>query len=201
MKEISTVKELVEDKDLMKCIVEDLEDFDENSPVTYAVWAIGYTADSEITDTDMFIGEFIDPDRAIEKAKALTVADIVYQAAEENDGSEPANDVAYVSIEVETVVDDEEEGTMNVGTIYKRDLWLSEVEEDEYSEIVFLREADFTLLEDGSIEVPCEILMDFNKNDVVQFMFIEENKDSTPILTYKIISKTTSNKYICEFIY
>jgi hypothetical protein len=208
MKEVTTIKTLSEDKDLMKHVTEDLEDFDEETPVTYEVWAIGYTADDEITDTDMLIGEFADPDRAVEKAKVLTVADIVHQAAEEHDGSEPNTDVAYVSIEVETVVEDEDEGIMNVGTIYKRDLWLDgeygneeDAPEDEYSEVVPITEKDFTLLEDGSIEVGCSILKDFNKNDTVQFMFVEENKDTTPILTYKIISKTTANKYICEFIY
>lgn len=206
MKEVNTVKELMEDKDLMKGIVEDLEDFDENSPVTYAVWAIGYTADSEITDADMFIGEFTDPDKAIEKAKVLTVADIVHQAAEEHDGSEPADDVAYISIEVETVVDDEEEGTMNVGTIYKRELWIdgeygdeADIPEDEYSEVIPVTTKDYKLLEDGSLEIDCEILKNFNKNDTVQIWFTDE--DGKAILTYKIISKTTSNKFICEFIY
>jgi hypothetical protein len=40
---------------------------------------------------------------------------------------EPDPDTVYFSIEVETVIgdpDDEDGGTINIGTIYKRDLWL-----------------------------------------------------------------------------
>jgi hypothetical protein len=205
MKEVTTIKTLSEDKDLMKHVTEDLEDFDEATPITYEVWAIGYTADDEITDTDMLIGEFTDPDQAVEKAKAITLADIIHQAAEEHDGSEPADDVAYISIEVETVVDDEEEGTMNVGTVYKRTIVLMEecdVEdllEDEYSEVIPVTTKDYKLLEDGSLEIDCEILKNFNKNDTVQIWFVDE--DGKAILTYKIISKTTANKFICEFVY
>jgi hypothetical protein len=206
MKEVTTIKTLSEDKDLMKYVTEDLEDFNEETPVTYEVWAIGYTADNKITDTDMLIGEFTDPDQAVEKAKTVTLADIVHQAAEEHDGSEPVDDVAYISIEVETVVDDEEEGTMNVGTIYKRELWIdgeygdeADIPEDEYSEVIPVTTKDYKLLEDGSLEIDCEILKSFNKNDTVQIWFTDE--DGKAILTYKIISKTTANKFICEFVY
>lgn len=206
MKEVTTIKTLSEDKDLMKYVTEDLEDFNEETPVTYEVWAIGYTADNKITDTDMLIGDFTDPDQAVEKAKTVTLADIVHQAAEEHDGSEPADDVAYISIEVETVVDDEEEGTMNVGTIYKRELWIdgeygdeADIPEDEYSEVIPVTTKDYKLLEDGSLEIDCEILKNFNKNDTVQIWFVDE--DGKAILTYKIISKTTANKFICEFVY
>lgn len=208
MKEVNTVKELMEDKDLMRYVTEYLDDFADDTVVTYEVWAIGYDEHGAITDTDMYITESEDPDVAIEKAKALTLADIIHQASEEDNGTEPISSVTCISIEVETVVDDEEEGTMNVGTIYKRDIWLDgeyddeeDVTEDEYSAVVPITNKEYTLLEDGSIEVDCLTLKDFNKNDMVQFMFIDENADTTPIITYKIISKTTANKYICEFVY
>lgn len=212
MKEINTVKALVEDKDLSKYITEDLEDFDETEVVTYEIWAIGYDVDGNITDTDMLIDAFSDPDAAVEKAKTITAADIIHQAAEEYDGSELVTDVAYVSIEVETVLTDGEDGTMNVGTIYKRDLWLdgeygdeedfqesAEDQEDEYSEVIPVTSKDYKLLEDGSLEISCDILKDYNKNDTVQIWFVDE--DNKAIIAYKIISKTTANKYICEFIY
>jgi hypothetical protein len=212
MKEINTVKALVEDKDLSKYITEDLEDFDETEVVTYEIWAIGYDADGNVTDADMLIDAFSDPDAAVEKAKTITAADIIHQAAEEYDGSELVTDVAYVSIEVETVLTDGEDGTMNVGTIYKRDLWLdgeygdeedfqesAEDQEDEYSEVIPVTSKDYKLLEDGSLEISCDILKDYNKNDTVQIWFVDE--DNKAIITYKIISKTTANKYICEFIY
>ena len=196
-----TTEELMKNEELAEFITEDLEDFEPSTEIGYAVWAIGYTADGTVTEADMLLGEFQNPDEAIAKAKSVTLAEVVHQAAEEYDGGEP-EDVAYISIEVETVVDCEE-GTMNVGTIFKRELPVFEEEsdEEECGEVVCIRTDEYTLLEDGSIEVDCAILKNFNKNDNVQFMFIEENSDMTPILTYKIISKTTANKYICEFVY
>jgi len=210
MEEVLTLKEVMENRDLAKFIAEDIDEIPEDVEVTYELWAIGYNADGAVTDTEMFIAEFTDPDAAIEFAKKTTMADIVHQAAEEHNGSTPAENVTYISLEVETVVDEDEEGTMNIGTIYKRELWIdgeygSEEDipepEDEYSEVVPVTAKDYKLLEDGSLEISCDILKNFNKNDMVQIWFTDENKDYHPILTYKIISKTTGNKYICEFIY
>ena len=206
MKEVLTLKEVMENKDLAKFIAEDLDEIPEDAEVTYELWAIGYNADGAITDTEMFIAEFKDPDTAIEFAKKVTMADIVHQAAEEHDGSTPAENVTYISLEVETVVDEDEDGTMNIGTIYKRELWIDgeygdeeDAPEDEYSEVVPVTAKDYRLLEDGSLEIDCEVLKNFNKNDMVQIWFTDEDHKS--ILTYKIISKTTGNKFICEFIY
>lgn len=210
MKEVLTLKEAMENKDLAKHIAEDIDEIPEDTEVTYELWAIGYNADGAVTDTEMFIADFKNPDVAIEFAKKVTMADIVHQAAEEHDGSTPAENVTYISLEVETVVDEDEDGTMNIGTIYKRELWIdgeygSEEDipepEDEYSEVVPVTAKDYKLLEDGSLEISCDILKNFNKNDMVQIWFTDENKDYHPILTYKIISKTTGNKYICEFVY
>lgn len=197
---MNTVKDLMNNEELIKEITEDLEDFDEDATVTYEVWAIGYDGDSCITDTEMLIGEFADPEKAIEKAKALTLADIVHQASEEDNGTEPDKSVAYISVEVETVVEDEDDGTMNVGTIFRKEIWITEECSDETeSEIVELAETDYSPRSDGTIRVSCELLKNFNKNDCVQFKFI--NEATKPILTYKIISKNTGNQYICEFIY
>ena len=206
MKEVLTLKEVMENKDLAKFIAEDLDEIPEDAEVTYELWAIGYNADGAVTDTEMFIAEFKDPDAAIEFAKKVTMADIVHQAAEEHDGSTPAENVTYISLEVETVVDEDEDGTMNIGTIYKRELWIDgeygdeeDAPEDEYSEVVPVTAKDYRLLEEGSLEIDCDILKNFNKNDMVQIWFTDEDHKS--ILTYKIISKTTGNKFICEFIY
>ena len=206
MKEVLTLKEVMENKDLAKFIAEDLDEIPEDAEVTYELWAIGYNANGAVTDTEMFIAEFKDPDAAIEFANKVTMADIVHQAAEEHDGSTPAENVASISLEVETVVDEDEDGTMNIGTIYKRELWIDgeygdeeDAPEDEYSEVVPVTAKDYRLLEDGSLEIDCDILKNFNKNDMVQIWFTDEDHKS--ILTYKIISKTTGNKFICEFIY
>ena len=175
----------------------DIDDF-EISEATYAVWAIGYDYDLEVTDTNMLLGEFTDPDQAVTKAKTVTLADIIHQAVEENDGSEPVTDIAFISVEVETVIETED-GAINAGTIFKRELTIHDDEEEEGSEVVPVTTKDYELLEDGSIQIPCSILNNYNKNDQVQIWFVEE--DITPILTYQIISKTSENKYICEFIY
>lgn len=206
MKEVLTLKEVMENKDLAKFIAEDLDETLEDAEAIYELWAIGYNANGAVTDTEMFIAEFKDPDAAIEFAKKVTMADIVHQAAEEHDGSTPAENVTYISLEVETVVDEDEDGTMNIGTIYKRELWIDgeygdeeDAPEDEYSEVVPVTAKDYRLLEDGSLEIDCDILKNFNKNDMVQIWFTDEDHKS--ILTYKIISKTTGNKFICVFIY
>ena len=197
MKEIKNIRDLINDEELVQYIAEDISDISEDTPVTYEVWALGKTINGETTDNEILLGEFSDPDEAIAKAKEISADDI----------TEKYPDVACFSIEVETVINDEE-GTMNVGTIYKRALRIDgehsdeeTVSEDEHSEVVPITAKDYTLLEDGSIEVDCKTLKNFNKNDTVQFMFVEETEDITPILTYKIISKTIANKFICEFVY
>ena len=43
------------------------------------------------------------------------------------------------------------------------------------------------------------LLNNYNKNDLIKVMFDGENDKF--VFTYKIISKTTDNNYICEFIY
>lgn len=197
MREINTVQDLMNDEELSSYVTEDLEDFDNTAVVTYAIWAIGYDVDSCITDTEMYLGEFADPDLAVEKAKALTLADIIHLAAEEDDGSEPNEDVAYVTIEVETVVDDEEEGSMNVGTIFKKDIWLYEEPDDE--ELIHVKDNEYTLDEDGNLIISCDQFNHLNKNDRIKVMYDDE--DNTPVLTYTVKSKTTDNKFICEFEY
>ena len=111
MKEVLTLKEVMENKDLAKHIAEDIDEIPEDTEVTYELWAIGYNADGAVTDTEMFIAEFKDPDAAIEFAEKVTMADIVHQAAEEHDGSAPAENVTYISLEIETVIDEDEDGT------------------------------------------------------------------------------------------
>ena len=175
MKEIKNIRDLINDEELVQYIAEDISDISEDTPVTYEVWALGKTINGEMTNNEILLGEFSDPDEAIVKAKEISADDIT--------GKYP--DVACFSIEVETVINDGE-GTMNVGTIYKRALWIDGkhsdekvVLEDEHSKVVPITAKDYTLLEDGSIEVSCEILKNFNKNDMVQFMFVEETKELT----------------------
>ena len=196
------VKELFENEELMNNIVEDLEDFPEDTEITYEVWALGYTKDDDCTDDEVLVGEFTDPDTAVayaEKVNLELIKELGYGEAD------PAT--AYFSIEVETVVDDEDNDcTMNIGSVYQRDLWLDGEYGDEesaglgdYSNVVCVTEKDFELLEDGTLKVSCKLLRDFNKNDNIFFEFSDE-PDIT-VLPYKITSKVEykdGDYYHCE---
>ena len=203
---MSTVRDLIKNEELVNQLVEDITEIPEDSEVTYEVWAIGYDHEN-IFATEMLIGEFTDPDKAVECATQLTLADIIQQAAGEDFELEPIADTSHISIEVETVV---EEGdiSMNVGTIYKRNLWIDgeydsaeEASAEDTTPVVALTGNDFTLLKDGTLKISCKLLKDFNKNDYVTFEFTDEDTPTT--LTYKIVSKVIyedGNYYHCEVI-
>lgn len=198
------VKELFENKELMNSIVEDLEDFPEDTEVTYEVWALGYNADEDCTDDEVLVGEFTDAGEAVKCAEETTlerIRELGYGGVDHG--------TAYFSIEVETVVEDpDEDGTMNLGSVYQRDLWLDGEYGDEesaglgeYSNVVCIAEKDFELLEDGTMKISCDLLRGFNKNDEVIFEFVDEPEVS--LLTYKIMSKVIykdGDYYHCELM-
>ena len=173
---------------IVKGIIDELEDIPEDATVEYEVWAIGYNGDDAVTDTDFLLKTFEDPDEAVKFAKDCTLADVINLTA---DGESIENDVTSISIEVETVVEDEDEGTMNVGTIYYKTIDISPAD-------LCLTDKDYELLDDGTLTVSCELLKKFSRNDYVKIMFADE--DEKPVLTYKIISKITDTKCICEFM-
>ncbi len=207
------VKELFENEELMESIVEDISEIPEDSEVTYEVWALGYDKDDNPTDAEMLIGEFADPDEAVNCAEKLTLADVVFN--DDTPECELKVPLGHISVEVETVVPDEDDSTMNVGSIYKRDLWLDgeygtedcleEMLDDlaEVDPIVVISCDDYSLLEDGTLKVSCGLLKDFNKNDCLRLQFVGE-PESVPILTYKIISKVEykdGNYYHLDFMF
>lgn len=117
-----TIKDLYENEELLETIVEDIEDIPEDTEVFYAVWALGHSTEDGCTDDEILVGEFTDPNEAVACAEKTTIEQI-----NELGFGEPDPDTAYFSIEVETVIadsDDEDGGTMNIGTIYSRDLWI-----------------------------------------------------------------------------
>jgi hypothetical protein len=191
-----TVKDLFENEELMNNIVEDLEDFPEDTEVTYCVFALGYDKDEEPTEDEVLLGEFTDPDAAVEFAKDATLAQIT-----EMGFGEPDPDTVYFSIEVETVVvdpEDEDGCTMNIGTIYRDELWLTE---DDLNRAVAVTSKDFTILEDGTLKIKVDFLPCFNKNDCVLFEFVDEPTIS--FLEYKIMSKVIyadGDYYHCELM-
>lgn len=203
--EINTVKDLMENEELSQFVTEDLEDFEDDTVVTYEVWAIGYDEDDAVTDTDLYLGEFNDPDQAVDVAKNLTLSDIIQRASEE-DNVVPDEPVSRISIEVETVIENEESETMNVGTIYKRDLWIdgeygdeADAPDNEFDTLIQLKDNEYSLDDDGNLIISCSQFNHLNKNDIIKVQYVDE--DNQPILTYKIISKTTSGNFECEFMY
>ena len=184
----NNVVNLVTDE-TVKEILANIEDFDAKD-ASYEVWAIGYDCDGEITDTELLLGTFENPDDAVQFAAILTWADIKAEA----DGAEEFIKTSdMLSIEVETVVDDGEEGTMNVGTIFAKSVCV-------FVEDIRVSLKDYTIVEDDKLKVSCKLLKNFNKNHKVRVYFTEEKT----ILTYKIISKVIyedGDYYHLELIY
>jgi hypothetical protein len=210
---MSTIKDLYNNEELLNNIVEDIDDIPEDAEVLYAVWALGYNKDDDITDTEVLVGEFTNHDEAVACAENLTI-----KAIDELGYEKPDNDTAYFSVEVETVVgdpDDEDGGTMNIGTVYQRNLWidceygsedcLEEMLDElvEVDPIIAITAEDYELLEDGALKVRCDLLKGFNKNDYLRLQFVGE-PESVPVLTYKIMSKVIyedGDYYHLEFEY
>lgn len=97
------------------------------SDVSYEVWAFGYTSEHKISDTEIFLADFENPEEAVDFAKKLSYEDIAA-----NNKQYITDNTAYLIAEVETVVPDtenfgfDEDGNfsmnedlfVNVGTIY-----------------------------------------------------------------------------------
>lgn len=181
------VKELLESEELMESIVEDIEEIPEDAEVCYEVWALGYTCSEEMTDAEILVGEFDNPDAAIACAEKVS-----FKSLREAGYEEPDEETVYFSIEVETVVEDPEDedgGTMNIGSIYSRELWIDGEydSEENVDPVVELKTSDYSVLEDGELKVSRKLLKDYNKNDYVNFRFVDEPESF--ILRYKIVSK------------
>jgi hypothetical protein len=200
-----TAKDLFDSEELMNSIVEDIDDIPEDAEVIYSVWAIGHDSGDAVTDVEYLIGEFDNPDEAVERANKVTTAEMLNEI-----GSTQSDGTAYFSIEVETVVgdpDDEDCGTMNIGTIYRRALWIdgeygSEEDTPDYGDdIVTTCAGDYELLDDGTLKLSAKFMKGFNKNDMIRVQFIDEN-DTYP-LPYKIMSKVEyadGDYYHCELM-
>jgi hypothetical protein len=180
----------------MNYIIEELlEDIDtpDDAPVMYEVWAVGYDEEEHITDAELLIGTFDDPDEAVCFAKSTTEADILNLA--EDEGYSGFAELAFtIHVEVETVVASEEDGIINIGTIYKKTIDLSE----ETPDLVCLSNDEYTIIEEtGYIQIPQHIVKKYDEGDKITVLFEEEEKP-WPI-EYKIISKT-EDYYICDFV-
>lgn len=199
------VKELFENEALMNNIVESLEDLPEDAEVIYSVWALGYTCGEERLDAEILVGEFDNPDEAVACAKKVS-----FETLREAGYDEPDEETVYFSIEVETVVgdpDDEDGGTMNIGTIYQRNLWVDGEygsEEEAFGSVatvVAITPRDYFILDNGLMRVRGDFMQEYKVGDVVSFYFIDE--PDSDMLTYKLLSVTAydGDEYFdCELL-
>lgn len=113
----------------------------ENKEIFYEIWVLGYDKDGEATDFDKDLGEFKDPQDAIEHAKKFKDATYVLSADELYDLREEGTD--YLELRVEACFEDEDEDgeffTECEDVIYEATLPIPEVED-------IMNLPDFTML-------------------------------------------------------
>jgi hypothetical protein len=95
-----------------------LEILPEDAPIAYEVWAIGYY-NKEVTDVAFLLQVFTEPEEAIEYTKSAAITDTMQIVAEADFDTNIATEINRISVEVETVIDDTENDTVNLCTIYK----------------------------------------------------------------------------------
>ena len=174
--------------DTVNEILSDIEDLSADSNVTYEVWTIGYDKDGNITDAEMLLETFEDPDEAVKYATEVKWSDIRHL----DDEDMFIDTSSMLTVEVETVVTDDD-GSMNVGTIFTK--ILAVLVED-----ICITSGEYSIVEDDKLKIKYQLLQDFNKNDSVRIRFVEDNI----ILTYKIISRvmySDGDYYHLEFVY
>lgn len=194
---------LILNPECVNSVVESLGDIPQDSDTTtYALWVISLDDKDETVD-EFFIYEFSSLEEAITKAESIDIKFISEQIESPILYYCDYAGVEYFSVEIDTVI--EEEGdSVNLGTIYHRDLFLDggepEVEiglDDE--PIVALTAADYEILENNIIKIRTDVLKDYNKNDYVNIYFADD--PDSDILECKIISKVIyedGDYYHCE---
>lgn len=163
-------------------VLQSISELPEDSTPTYEVWALGYDEDAELTDIEILLGEYTNPDDAIQFAATVCLSNIKEQFKEDGGNEESLEKVACFSVEVETVVedkDDEDGGTMNIGTVYARTVYVADL-------VLSLR--DFEIIETGELKIKTQLLKDFNKNDTL-YIDLDDAQPNTQPLSCTIISK------------
>ncbi len=110
---MNMVKDLLT-KEEQRSIHRMLELLPEEAPLCYEVWGIGYL-NRRSTDNTFLLRVFTDPEDAIEYAKTEAPQELRRILLEADLSTFNA-----VALEVETVIDDTEEGTVNICTLYKK---------------------------------------------------------------------------------
>lgn len=113
------VKDLLTREDL-KHVKRVLEILPEDAPISYEVWAIGYTNNNK---KEILLRRFEDSSAAVDYASKVYLLDAVNAIAGNNKFNYATD---YVFIEVETVIDDTRGSTVNLGTLFKNNLFMVE---------------------------------------------------------------------------
>lgn len=194
-------KELITNEELVNDIAEGLEDFPQGSEAKYDLWVIGKDCKNEAV-AELFIYEFDAPEDAVAKAEAVDIKFVEEQLEQPVLYYCDENNIDHFSVEIETVITDPEDddSTINIGTIYRRDLYLDgEYPQEEVGldgdPIIALEARYYEILDDNTIRIRAELLQGYNKNDEVHIYFAD-NTDSD-ILTCKVVACEDSY-YYCE---
>jgi hypothetical protein len=178
MKELLAFEELADLAELSN------EDVDSTS---YEVWAIGYDEEDNFTGAELLLGTFHNPDSAVEFANSVSFADVLHLAAEtQEEHALDACPAEYLSIEIETVISDEDGHGVNVGTIYKKSITISS------SPDLVLSEDSFKVTDDG-IKISKQVFDDFKLGESLDIAFT-----ATEVISYKMVAEDTAWIY-CEF--
>lgn len=93
---------------------------------TYEVWALGYDAEDECTDTEIFLGEFETSDKAIEHAKKFYDIECFTGKADHPDFEDLyLEEGEYLVVQVQQVVEceDPEEGTECIAVLWENHIY------------------------------------------------------------------------------
>jgi hypothetical protein len=192
-------KELITNQELVNELVSSLEDFPQGSDTKYDLWIIQNNYE-DVEVSEYFIYEFDSHEEAVTKAESIDLK-FIEELLEHPvvlcpDGK--YND--YFSVEIEEVIVDpeDENNTINIGTIYTRDILLTDTPKEtglDGDPIIAVSTGDYEFLEDNTLKIRTELLHGFNLNELVNIYFADD-KDSD-ILSCKIISCEDAY-YFCE---
>jgi hypothetical protein len=157
--------------------IDELEDFD-IPPVSYEVWVLGYDRFDRLTPFEYLVGSFNNPDAAVDRARALAALDLEKEIPDE---------ISYFSIEVETIADG-----LNAGTIYRRHL-----ENTKPTVDLWIDETDYELTEEGNLKITGSKIKSFKTGYYINIS-ISGRPEAEPILLKVIYKEDTF--IICEFI-
>ena len=194
-------KDLFTNQAVVNNIAESLEDIPQDSSAKYDLWVVGYNIDNEPV-SELFIYEFNTPEEALSKAETIDPKFVEEQTEMSFTEYILSNNLECVTIEVEACVEDVND--TSAGTIYTRDIWLNEDQDEpleNVANIVAVVPGDYSFLDDGTFKVRNDFLQEYKPGDVVKFYFVDE--PDSDLLTYRIVSEVEyiDGKYFhCELV-